>query len=116
MLNCFMQLSRHRANGGSADQLSDEFYRSFSLVGLDFRQKRKIAERPRNEVAKTRQMLPDSGAIFSCQCRSDAGSLGRWMKGGPFRPCPHLQRWCPRPDLNRDKRFRKPLLYPIDLR
>jgi hypothetical protein len=25
-------------------------------------------------------------------------------------------KWCPRPDLNRDKRFRKPLLYPVELR
>jgi small subunit ribosomal protein S18 len=24
--------------------------------------------------------------------------------------------WCPRPDLNRDTRFRKPLLYPVELR
>ena len=24
--------------------------------------------------------------------------------------------WCPRPDLNRDPRFRKPLLYPVELR
>lgn len=24
--------------------------------------------------------------------------------------------WCPRPDLNRDARFRKPLLYPVELR
>src|SRR5271154_1800768 len=27
-----------------------------------------------------------------------------------------LPKWCPRPDLNRDKRFRKPLLYPVELR
>ena len=27
-----------------------------------------------------------------------------------------LIKWCPRPDLNRDKRFRKPLLYPVELR
>ena len=25
-------------------------------------------------------------------------------------------KWCPRPDLNRDTRFRKPLLYPVELR
>jgi hypothetical protein len=25
-------------------------------------------------------------------------------------------RWCPRPDLNRNLRFRKPLLYPVELR
>ena len=24
--------------------------------------------------------------------------------------------WCPRPDLNRNTRFRKPLLYPVELR
>ena len=27
-----------------------------------------------------------------------------------------LGSWCPRPDLNRDQRFRKPLLYPVELR
>ena len=25
-------------------------------------------------------------------------------------------RWCPRPELNWDQRFRKPLLYPFELR
>jgi hypothetical protein len=27
-----------------------------------------------------------------------------------------LEKECPRPDLNRDARFRKPLLYPVELR
>src|SRR5689334_3503365 len=29
---------------------------------------------------------------------------------------PPIIAWCPRPDLNRNTRFRKPLLYPVELR
>ncbi len=29
---------------------------------------------------------------------------------------PSQRLWCPRPDLNRNTRFRKPLLYPVELR
>lgn len=35
--------------------------------------------------------------------------------GDEPRPC-SARSWCPRPDLNRDARFRKPLLYPVELR
>ena len=33
------------------------------------------------------------------------------MQKSATLPC-----WYPRPDLNRDLRFRKPLLYPVELR
>ena len=32
------------------------------------------------------------------------------------RPCTLGKGWCPRPELNWDQRFRKPLLYPFELR
>ena len=57
-------------------------------------------------------------------------SLGQTGQGArlaercPFKYSEHdraiskfaFPKWCPRPDLNRDKRFRKPLLYPVELR
>ena len=41
------------------------------------------------------------------------GAVNELPHGTDFLRSPD---WCPRPDLNRDARFRKPLLYPVELR
>src|SRR5689334_11439736 len=89
-------LSRDERRRGSLDGTE---YEEVCITGLGWR------ELSGSRDAGTKGRLPENtGAGMP-----GFGSLYRFTR-------PRLGFWRPRPDLNRDKRFRKPLLYPVELR
>ena len=52
----------------------------------------------------------------SGKCKTLAKTLRLLVRPQSPPACLRKKKWCPRPDLNRNPRFRKPLLYPVELR